>query len=201
MADGLRERKKAEVRRVLVDSALRAYIEQGYDATTIDDIVAAAMVSRRTFFRYFDSKDAVVLAWLDDMCAQIIVAFEARPAREEPLVALRHAFAGVLAVYEADRAHFLAVERLVASTAVVRAAKRDRMFRLTSQLAAVHCKRSGEDPRRALVPRVVANASAAVVDAAIETWLARGGKVGLIELIDEGFVVLARTAAHRRRSP
>ncbi len=200
-APGLRERKKAEVRRILIDSALRAFIERGYDATTIDDVVAAAMVSRRTFFRYFDSKDAVVLAWLDDMCDRIVLGFDARPEREEPMLALRQAFVGVLNIYEDDRAQFLAIERLVASTPPLRAAKRERMFRLTSRLAASLCRRMGEDLRRAHVPRVMAHSTAAVVDAAIETWLARGGKADLVALVDEGFAVLARAAAQRRRSP
>lgn len=188
---GLRQRKKAQVRRQLVDAALEAFLDHGFDETTIDDLVEAAMVSRRTFFRYFDSKDAVVLAWLDDGCAAVLDALHRRPPREPPLASLRHAFVEALAYYEGDRSHFLSIERLIASTPAIRAAKRERLGRLGGQLATVVCRRIGQDPRRALAPRVLAGASTAAVDAAIETWVSRDGRGRLLPLIEEAFEMLA----------
>lgn len=47
----LRERKKLRTRRVLADTALRMFLERGFEQTTLDDLVAAAEASVRTFFR------------------------------------------------------------------------------------------------------------------------------------------------------
>lgn len=75
---GLRERKKARTRAELQRHALRLFRDRGFAATTADDIAAAAEVSRSTFFRYFPTKEDVVL--LDDVDPVFEEAFRAVPA-------------------------------------------------------------------------------------------------------------------------
>src|SRR5215468_5989716 len=86
---GLRERKKARTRASLREHALRLFREQGYQATTVEQIAAAAEVSPSTFFRYFPTKEDVVLR--DDMDDRLFEAFERQPASLSPLAALRAA--------------------------------------------------------------------------------------------------------------
>ena len=88
-AHGLRERKKARTRAELQRHALRLFRDHGYAATTVDDIAAAADVSRSTFFRYFPSKEDVVL--FDDVDPLMAEAMAEQPAGTPLLRALRNA--------------------------------------------------------------------------------------------------------------
>jgi AcrR family transcriptional regulator len=86
---GLRERKKARTRASLREHALRLFREQGYQATTVEQIAAAAEVSPSTFFRYFPTKEDVVLQ--DDMDIRMVEAFARQPPELGPIAAVRAA--------------------------------------------------------------------------------------------------------------
>ncbi len=87
-AGGLRDRKKDETRQALRAAAHRLFAEKGFSRTTIDDIADAADVSRRTFFRYFDSKDDLLRVDVADLLPVMLAALRARPADEPPLAAI-----------------------------------------------------------------------------------------------------------------
>jgi len=88
---GLRERKKARTRASLREHALRLFREQGYQATTEEQIAAAAEVSPSTFFRYFPTKEDLVLQ--DDMDTRLLEAFVRQPPELAPIPAIRAALA------------------------------------------------------------------------------------------------------------
>src|SRR6516162_8805392 len=94
---GLRERKKARTRASLREHALRLFRLQGYQATTVEQIAAAAEVSPSTFFRYFPTKEDLVLQ--DDMDTRMIAAFERQPGGLSPLGAVRAAIREMIASY------------------------------------------------------------------------------------------------------
>ena len=95
----MRERKKARTRAALREHALRLFREQGYQATTVEQIAAAAEVSPSTFFRYFPTKEDVVLQ--DDMDTRMIAALEQQPPELGPVAAVRAAARQVFASYTA----------------------------------------------------------------------------------------------------
>ena len=98
---GLRERKKEQTRMAIQRAALRLIAEGGYAATTCEQIAAAAEVSPATLFRYFPTKEDIVLQ--DGYDPVIAAAVVARPAGEPPVVAVRRGFAEALAeVYRGD---------------------------------------------------------------------------------------------------
>src|SRR5437764_14521375 len=97
---GLRERKKARTRAAIRQHALRLFREQGYSATTVEQIAAAADVSPATFFRYFPTKEDVVMQ--DDLDMFTLAALEAQPPELGPIAAFRAAAAAALAAMSAD---------------------------------------------------------------------------------------------------
>ena len=91
---GLRERKKAKTRAAIQAAALHLFERQGYQATTVDQIAEMAEVSQSTFFRYFPSKEDVVL--LDRYDPLLLAALVAQPAELSPIAALRRTLRSVL---------------------------------------------------------------------------------------------------------
>ncbi|WP_036558387.1 TetR family transcriptional regulator, partial [Nocardia brasiliensis] len=101
---GLRERKKERTRRTIRLEAFRLFREQGYGETTVEQIAAAAEVSPSTFFRYFPSKEQLVLA--DDLDPVLMAVFQAQPPEVPPLQAFRDAIAEVFGTLPASELAF-----------------------------------------------------------------------------------------------
>ena len=165
---GLRERKKARTRATIQASALRLFREQGYDATTIEQIIEAADVSETTFFRYFPTKEDVVLR--DDYDPMLIQAFQAQPPQLAPVPALRAAFAEAFAgLTDRQRAEQKERVRLTLTVPRLRAAMLDQISQAMRLLALAMAERAGRRPDDFAV-RTVAGAivgAAVAVSAAI----------------------------------
>jgi AcrR family transcriptional regulator len=109
---GLRERKKIKTRQAIRREAFRLIEAQGYGNTTVEQIADAAEVSTSTFFRYFPSKESVLLS--DDLVEPIIDAFITAPRDLKPIAAYRHAVAQTFAeMSEAERQDAMAGQRLL----------------------------------------------------------------------------------------
>ncbi|WP_448627729.1 TetR/AcrR family transcriptional regulator [Geodermatophilus sp. URMC 64] len=100
MTEGLRERKKAKTRWAIQEHAMRLFGEQGYAGTTVDQIAAAAEISPSTFFRYFATKEDVVVQ--DEYDDLFVEAFRQAGRSPKPVRTLREILAGTLAVVPED---------------------------------------------------------------------------------------------------
>jgi AcrR family transcriptional regulator len=184
-AVGLRERKKVRTRAQLTDAAIRLFTERGFDATTVEDITEEVEVSPRTFFRYFDSKEAVVVRLFDDTGLELRAMLAARPAEEPPFTAVRAALGWLVQRYTAHADRVLALKRLAADTPAIRAALLDKHARwehwMTDELAA----RLGVDPDRDPRPRLVAAVAWAAFSTAVARWVASDGHEDLRALADQ----------------
>ena len=110
---GLRERKKQRTRAMLVDAAANLCLEHGYDNTTVEQIAAAADVSPRTLSRYFPTKEAVVVAVIEDLANAAAAELATIPRSEPPLSAIARAHADVLRRVPSGGAAGLTTQQLV----------------------------------------------------------------------------------------
>jgi AcrR family transcriptional regulator len=170
---GLRERKKLETRLALARAAMRLFEERGYSATSIDDIAAAANVSRRTFFRYFASKDEVLIVDPGGKLEALHVALAEGPSEESTIEALRRGIRALATAYydpELVRAEarLSDLEPTMAAAALAYQVRWEEA--LAREVAADLRVDIDSDPR----PRIVAHAVVGILRAAVATWLAAG---------------------------
>ena len=141
-ASGLRERKKMKTRQAIRREAFRLFEERGYAGTTTEQIAEAAAVSASTFFRYFPSKESVLLA--DDLSAVILAALSSQPAAMTPLAAFRAAVHDAYAQMAADEWETEKIrQRLLYSLPELQAALRDEYHSLLSGVSAAMAARLG----------------------------------------------------------
>ena len=139
---GLRERKKAKTRAAIQRHALQLFREQGYEATTVEQIAEAAEISPSTFFRYFPTKEDVV--FYDAMDPLLFARFAEQPADVSPIQAIRSAARevfGGLSVEEIEEQWQRAT--LVLSVPELRMHMLDETVAVTRQLAKLVAKRVG----------------------------------------------------------
>jgi AcrR family transcriptional regulator len=142
---GLRERKKARTRADLQRHALHLFRDRGYAATTVDDIAAAAEVSRSTFFRYFPNKEDVVL--FDDVDPLMAAAFAEQPAGTPLLTALRRSFVAAFDRLAPEKRELEEVRmELVRTIPELAAAVREHGAPGIDQVAAAIAVEFGRDP-------------------------------------------------------
>lgn len=184
------ERKRQFVIDELTQAALLLMADKGFDAVTVDDIVTTAGVSRRTFFRYFASKEDVVVQFLAGMGADIVAALGARPVDEPPSVALRHAVWVPIAACADHSDRALLVVRLITRTPALHARYLERQAQWRLSLACELALRLRLDPHADLYPVMAAGMSLMALDTVLERWQAGDEEKRLAELTDQAFAII-----------
>ena len=200
-APTLRERNKARARAEIADAALRLFIERGFDGVTVEEIVSAAGVSRRTFFRYFESKEDALLAEYPELNARLGEAL-AITSDQKSVQAIR-AGLHTMADWYIERS-----DAVLARSKVIREKSMNvgaRNLELLSQwernvaeaIAAQVGAEAGD-----LVPRTAAAMVVGAFRAALTQWVKSGCRQDLHPLVDQALdliehglgPVLARSA-------
>jgi AcrR family transcriptional regulator len=188
---GLRERKKARTREAIINAAIDLFEQQGYDATTVEEIAAAADVSERTFFRYFESKLDVVMAQKTDATPDLEAHLANRPPGERPLEAFRQVLLEELGELLAGDELRVRQFQVVMRTPALRSFAHEHFNEHRDELARAFAKRM-ELPDDALAPQVMATAAAGVVWTVVDRWVADGAAPArLAPLLEKGFRLLA----------
>lgn len=189
----LRERKKARTRERLMEEALRLFEAQGYESTTVDQITEAAEVARRTFFRYFPSKEAVVFPHRERRLAAFRAALAAGGgAGSGPaLASVERALQALAEDYAAHRDEVVARQRIVERSAALLAYE----FEDDRQWEAAIAEALGDRPRAAAAARrrarLAAGAVMGTIRATLREWYAAEGRTNLQRLGEEAFALLA----------
>ena len=194
----LQQRKRQLVKQEIAHAAWLLFADRGYEKATVDAIARAAGVSRRTFFRYFSSKEDVVVGTSDAIAEDVLAAFARRPKGEPPLVAIQRAIRPAIEARLSDAAEARAIVRLLRESRTLRRAMLERHARLEERLAAAIAERTGADPRRDPTPALLAFLARALMDTAFNVWFDQRPKdVGA--MIDDLFRRLRAVASPRRR--
>jgi AcrR family transcriptional regulator len=196
---GLRERKRTRTRLMIQADAMRLFAEKGYANTTIEEIADAAAISPRTFFRYFPTKEDVVL-W-DEYDPLALDMLAQRPDDEPPAETVRALIRETLGgLYRRDREQLLARARLLSSEPELRARARDMQHSAGDELASAIAQVRGK-PFDELPLRVVVSALGATVMVAMDLWQRDDGKSDLLELLDHAIDALAEGVRSLKAGP
>lgn len=185
--DGLRERKRRDTLERIAQTGLELFIAQGYEVTTLDQIAAAAGISRRTFFHYFKSKDEILLAWQSGLADSLRTFIMEAAGDQSPLNALCGALLKLAAPYDTDTT--IVIARLLRSSDQLRAANQAKFLRMEQAAFEALCDRWPQRARREGL-RMVAMVGLGAFRIAIDEWTDAGGKQPFTRRIEKAFIAL-----------
>lgn len=192
-APSLRERNKARARAEIAAAALRLFSEKGFEGVTVEEIVAAAGVSRRTFFRYFDTKEDALLADYPELNLRLTHAL-VQGGAEDPLEAVRAGFHH-LADWYGERAELVMARSRVIRDAVHPAARNlEFLSQWESAIADTVAAHIGVAPG-GLLPRTAGATIVAAFRAALTQWVRSSCSEDLPALMDRALDLVWRGLA------
>ncbi|MFJ2214476.1 TetR/AcrR family transcriptional regulator [Streptomyces sp. NPDC101062] len=191
--EGLWSRARRAVYDEIAAVAMGLFLEKGFEATTIDEIAAAAGISRRSFFRYFGTKEDVVLGHLAADGIALRAALEQRPDDEDAWTALLRSFLAL------DRSalpqeHLLKLSAMMYNTASLRARSAEKHRQWEDELLPEVRRRqspSASGPYADMRARAVVGAAIACLDTAGEAWTRANGETPLGDLLTTAFTAVA----------
>jgi AcrR family transcriptional regulator len=195
---GLRERKKLKTRSAIRREAYRLFREQGYDATTVDQIAAAADVSPSTFFRYFPSKEDVVLNdEYDPIMARALVE---APDDASLVTVVRTGILGVFReILRHDRAELETRLALIRTVPALRRRTYEQQMESWQVFATAFAERTGR-PANDFELRVASASINAAMSEALAMWAEGGFLADPVDLLDRALSHLATGLRAESRS-
>ena len=186
----LRERRRLQTSAAIVATAHELFIRQGYDATTMDQVADAAVISRRTLFRYFPTKEDLVFSDEDGMLGVVLDALAAAPPELTPFGSARWACQALARYLDPRREELLTVNRLVESAATLKTRQTTKFARWHVELRTAVANRGANHDDAELIARV----SVSCFEAALDRWYADGSQA-LQDHVTTTFRHLSRLSA------
>lgn len=193
---GLRERTRRAVKAEIAEAAKRLFVERGFEATTIDDIAVAVGMSQRSVFRYFATKEEIVLGKFDLVVDDMLTALRQRPAGEEVWTSLHHVVDVLVSLSQAPGHKELVepIHRVVFETSPLLAGYLQKLQHMQDAVVAVLLDRAeaagtpyeADDP----TPRALTAAAFGCLVAAQHSWLASGAKSTFAGAVDRAMATV-----------
>lgn len=189
MTVSLRDQKKEQTREALFEAAIGLFRERGFGGTTVDDIAAAARVSRRTFFRYFPAKEAVVFPWDAERLERFAQILRDRASGEAPFDSVRRALLALAEDYVAQADDMVAQHRVIESASELLSYERKLDRRWEEALARALGDGSGSAKQQRNA-RILAGAMMGALRATLAEWFAGDAKGDLRTMGQEALDLL-----------
>ncbi len=191
--------QRLKMRRELAAAAMELFSTKGYEATTVDEIAAAAGVARRTFFRHFRSKEEAIFPDHDDTLIRAEAVLNAAPPHEHPLDTVCNGIKEVMRMYAARPEISVARYKLTREVPTLReaeiasVARYERLF--TRYLLGhfdehAHDDDANDDP---LLAEVAASAVVTAHNHVLRRWLRAGGQGDVESQLDHAFAIVRKT--------
>ncbi|HVZ73493.1 MAG TPA: TetR/AcrR family transcriptional regulator [Polyangia bacterium] len=190
MKEGLREKRKRQLKSELSRQAIQLFTQKGFEETTIDDIVGPLAVSKRTLFRHFATKEDLVFAWYEELTDELVRELEARPRTEAPFESVCETLRSLLKYYDENPKWALAMTRLAKATPALLGKSFEKRSIWERELAKVLAKRLPNAPGRDLTARVTVAAALAAFTCGIDEWTDSRGKPDIRVCLDRAFSVV-----------
>ncbi|MFJ4716662.1 TetR family transcriptional regulator [Streptomyces sp. NPDC088785] len=190
--------QRLKMRRELATAAMELFATKGYEATTVDEIAAAAGVARRTFFRHFRSKEEAIFPDHDDTLVRAEAVLTAAPPHEHPLDTVCRGIKEVMKMYASSPT--VAVERYrltrevptLREAEIASVARYERLFTryLLGHFDEEAHHDGNDDP---LLAEVAASAVVTAHNHVLRRWLRAGGQGDVETQLDHAFAIVRRT--------
>ncbi|MBB5916186.1 AcrR family transcriptional regulator [Nocardia transvalensis] len=180
----LRARRRAQLTKEIRRTALRLFARHGFDAVTVDDIVAAAAISKSTFFRVVAGKDSLLVDPLLENVAAVVAAFAARPATEQVTDALIAAMVDRVTAAESADIELWCTAIRTAPHLLGRVALIGPDDRAALIEAAARRMGTSADPATDPRPGLLVTVALAAGEFAFRTWITAPGETPLPELVE-----------------
>lgn len=186
--DGLRKVKRRQTRHWIAKAGLNLILQQGFEATTLDAIAAAAGISRRTFFHYFEAKEDILLTWQEEFCDVLRATLLERPNDEALAATVYHAVLSIGSGLATEDA--VTIDRLMQSTGALRARKQGSFIVYEQALFDGLCERWPQPEYRELL-RFMAMMGIGAMRLALEAWDRAGGQKPYTTYLQAQFAYVA----------
>ncbi len=189
---GLRQMKKERTRGDIVRVANALFANRGFDGVTVEEIAAEAEVSHRTFYRYFATKEELVLGPLQPKLDEFVERFHQRPHTESVIASVRGAIMDLASDYQHDLDSDRRRAALIRSTPSLQQREHERHTAFENEIVLLIAGRLNVDPANDIRPALIAGCAMAAIRAAKGQWLSGKGKQPLRPLVEDALTMLTK---------